>query len=231
MGLRDHHGRVRVGHTPEVCSLLSPERKFDPKDRCEPWTSEAGMNLMNASGSLEEIAYEARGCTLCRLHVGRAMAVAGEGPRKAALFLIGEAPGRQEDEEGRPFIGMAGRILDEALREAGLDRSEVFITNAVKCRPPDNRNPRADEMEACRSYLLRQIECVRPSVIVTLGKFGLRSLIGRGENVSDQRERDLEFQETPVVATYHPAGTRYNRFLRDKLLEDLRRAENIARGR
>ncbi|MFQ5838170.1 MAG: uracil-DNA glycosylase [Thermoplasmata archaeon] len=183
---------------------------------------------MPVATALEGIAAEVRSCTLCRLHENRTEAVPGEGPAEAAIILIGEAPGRQEDEVGHPFVGMAGRVLDEALEEAGLTRSDVFITNVVKCRPPGNRNPKADEMEACRPYLLRQIEWVRPSVIVTLGIFGLRSLLGVTGKVARLRSEELKFEGTPVVATYHPAATRYSRVIKERLVQDLRRAVDIA---
>ncbi len=178
---------------------------------------------MAGQANLEEIATEVRRCKLCRLHEGRIQAVPGEGESMAAILLIGEAPGSKEDETGRPFVGMAGKTLDLVLHQAGLDRSEVFITNTVKCRPPDNRSPRADEVKACRPYLLRQIESVRPSVIVTLGSIGLRALLGSEGNVKDLRKERLQFQGIPVVATYHPAA-RFGRTLRRKLLEDLMRA-------
>ncbi len=184
---------------------------------------------MAVETALEEIAAVVRTCTLCRLHEGRTNAVPGEGSSRAALFLIGEAPGKQEDKAGRPFVGMAGRILEKALREAGVGRSEVFITNVVKCRPPDNRNPKADEMKACRTYLLRQIGCVRPSVLVALGAISLRSLLGGSGSLTSQREEDTEFQGIPLVATYHPASTRYSRVFRERLVEDLRRARSMSR--
>jgi DNA polymerase len=183
---------------------------------------------MSRSEELERIAAEVRACTRCRLHEGRRKAVPGEGPSKAAIFLVGEAPGQKEDAAGRPFVGRAGKLLDRALREAGLRRWELFITNVVKCRPPDNRDPKADEIEACRPYLLRQIECVDPAVIVTLGAYGLRSLLQLKGSLEDHRGRELEFQERPVVATYHPAALRFGRARRKALVEDLRRAAEIA---
>src|SRR2546422_9735377 len=107
---------------------------------------------------LEEIAARVRACTLCRLHRSRSRAVPGEGPIDAGVFLIGEAPGREEDAVGRPFVGSAGKVLDKALTAGRLSRQGVFITNVVKCRPPANRAPKADEIEACRAYLQSQIE-------------------------------------------------------------------------
>src|SRR5207249_7181685 len=124
--------------------------------------------------TLEDLARQIRGCTLCRLHEGRTHAVPGEGPAGAKVLLVGEGPGRHEDEAGRPFVGAAGRVLDAALAKAGIPREDVFITNVVKCRPPENRRPRADEIAACRPYLAAQIRLVHPGVIVTLGDTALR---------------------------------------------------------
>lgn len=152
----------------------------------------------------------------------------GEGPPEAPLFLIGEAPGRREDESGRPFVGIAGRVLTNSLREAGLERSKVFITNAVKCRPPDNRSPRAEELDACRPYLLRQLQLVQPRVIVTLGTHALRVLgVPRGK-VADQRGKSMDYGGVPVVSTYHPGAVRYGKGRKAQLVEDLRRAAEIA---
>lgn len=177
---------------------------------------------------LEGIAAEVRVCRLCPLHESRTKAVPGEGPPDARVFIVGEAPGQREDEEGRPFVGLAGRVLDGALREAGIERAEAFVTNAVKCRPPDNRDPRPEEVRACRPYLLRQLHSVRPSVIVTLGIHGFAALFGGREAIGEQRSKRLTFEGTPVVTTYHPAATRFGRDIRERLVEDLRRAADIA---
>src|SRR5437773_5237175 len=136
---------------------------------------------------LEEVAAKVRECTLCRLHRNRTRAVAGEGPVETEMFLIGEAPGGKEDAAGRPFVGSAGKVLNRALTSARISRKDVFITNVVKCRPPANRAPKADELEACRPYLRSQIEAVRPRVLVTLGSTALRSLQGPGAGLSEAR--------------------------------------------
>lgn len=180
---------------------------------------------------LEEVARWVQGCTRCPLHVARTQAVPGEGPSDARIFLLGEAPGRAEDEAGRPFVGRGGRLLDEALEEAGLARDEVFVTNAVKCRPPDNRRPRKEELLTCQPYHLRQMALVGPRVLVTLGGVALRSLIPAKGPLRDLRGRELSFRGIPVVATYHPAGVlRQRKTLRSRLVEDLSRARSIARS-
>ena len=168
-----------------------------------------------------------RACTLCPLHEGRTHAVPGEGPLDPPVLLVGEAPGREEDASGRPFVGAAGRVLDKALRAAGLPRDAVFVTNVVKCRPPGNRAPKADEMEACRPYLLAQIELVRPRILVTLGTSGLRSLLGPGPDLKAVRAKALRLGETPLVPTYHPAAVLYNRTLERGLTADLRKVARM----
>ena len=177
--------------------------------------------------SLESLADRIRACTLCRLHEGRTHAVPGEGPVAARVFLLGEAPGRTEDAQGRPFVGAAGRVLEAALAKAGLSRGDVFITNVVKCRPPENRRPKADEAGACRPYLLAQIRAVRPKVVVTLGDVALKGLLGARAEFAAARLRRPRHEGIPVLATYHPAATLYNRRLTSVLEADLARAAKI----
>lgn len=153
----------------------------------------------------------------------------GEGPLDARVLLIGEAPGREEDGVGRPFVGAAGRILDEALSAARLSRDSMFLTNVVKCRPPKNRRPKADEIGACRAYLLRQIAEVRPTILVTLGATGLASLLGEGIELRAARTKVHEFGGLPLVATYHPAAVLYNRKLERDLRKDLKRVARFLR--
>ncbi|MGE3797973.1 MAG: uracil-DNA glycosylase family protein, partial [Thermomicrobiales bacterium] len=122
---------------------------------------------------LENIAAEVRVCTLCELARTRTHAVPGEGPERAPIMFIGEGPGLNEDQQGRPFVGASGKFLTELIERAGLEREEVFITNVVKCRPPGNRDPLPDELAACSGYLQRQIDAIDPTVIVTLGRFSM----------------------------------------------------------
>ncbi len=173
--------------------------------------------------ALEDTAARVRVCTRCSLHSGRVHAVPGEGPPDAGVLLLGEAPGREEDASGHPFVGAAGKILDAALRSSKLDRGSVYVTNLVKCRPPDNRPPKADEVESCRPYLLAEVAAVRPRVVVTLGSTALRGLLGPGHELKDSRRKSLEFEGVAVVATYHPAAVLYNRKLERDLRNDLRR--------
>ncbi len=181
-------------------------------------------------GVLEETARAIRTCTRCRLHVGRTHAVPGDGPFDSDIVMVGEAPGKEEDASGRPFVGAAGKILDKALDASRVPRGSVFITNVVKCRPPDNRPPRADEIEACRPYLLTQIAAIRPEVVVTLGSTALRGILGSAFELKHARARRLALDDLPVVSTYHPAAVLYNRRLERTIQGDLRRAARAVRS-
>jgi len=146
-------------------------------------------------------------CTRCPLHLTRTQTVFGVGSQRADWMIIGEAPGAEEDRRGEPFVGRAGKLLDEMLRAVGLSRENVFIANILKCRPPNNRDPAASEAEACRSHLDRQIELLRPRLILAVGRIAAQQLLGSDETVGRLRGRvhTLEKQEIPVVVTYHPA--------------------------
>ena len=176
---------------------------------------------------LEKIATAVRGCTRCRLHATRIHAVPGEGPIDAPVFVIGEAPGRDEDASGRPFIGAAGKIFDKGLQAVGLPREETYITNVVKCRPPANRAPKADEIASCRPYLLAQIEAVRPKVAITLGATALRGLLGHPVPFKEARGQAIELGGVVVLPTYHPAAVLYNRRLEVEIRRDLRLAARV----
>jgi len=181
--------------------------------------------------ALETTRVTIRACTRCRLHASRTNAVPGEGSVVAFILLVGEAPGRDEDASGRPFVGRAGRILDAALEAARLPRDSVFITNVVKCRPPKNRRPKSDELATCRAYLMGQIACIRPRVIVTLGATALRGVLGPGHELKASRRRVLHLGGIRVVATYHPAAVLYNRRLERVFRSDLEKvARSVARG-
>ncbi len=159
--------------------------------------------------NLDELAAEAAGCTRCPLAEGRTNVVFGEGDPGAGLLVIGEAPGRDEDVQGRPFVGRSGQLLDRLLaEEADLTRSEVYIANVVKCRPPGNRDPRPDEIEACRPYLEAQVAAIAPRVVLTLGNFSTRLLLDTTEGITRLRGRSYTWGDTgaQLVPTFHPAA-------------------------
>lgn len=180
------------------------------------------MGAQKHDDSLEKIAADVRGCPLCKLSRSRKNAVPGEGQLSAKIMFIGEAPGRSEDEKGRPFVGAAGRILDELLKKAGIERSEVFITNIVKCRPPNNRVPKEDELIACRPYLDRQIALIKPKVICILGRTAYSSLLG-GSSITANRGKIVERAGQKYFLTFHPAAVIYNKGLLSALEADLKK--------
>jgi DNA polymerase len=173
-----------------------------------------------SNDSLEKIATEVVGCSLCKLSRSRKNAVPGDGQTSAKIIFIGEAPGKNEDEKGRPFIGVAGRILDEALQKAGIERSQVFITNIVKCRPPGNRIPEDDERAACRPYLDRQISLIAPRIICILGATAYSSILG-GKSITQNRGKIIKRKGQKYLITIHPAAAIYNKNLRHALEDDL----------
>jgi uracil-DNA glycosylase len=156
---------------------------------------------------LEAVAAEASGCTKCPLARGRTQVVFGMGNPEADLMFIGEGPGAEEDRQGLPFVGRSGQLLDRLmLDELGIDRSWCYIANTVKCRPPGNRDPLPDEIEACNPYLERQLELVDPKVIVTLGRFAAQLLLATREGITRLRGRVHPFRGRVVVPTFHPAA-------------------------
>lgn len=177
--------------------------------------------------TLEQIAEQVRICTRCPLHQSRKLAVPGEGPAPAPLMFIGEAPGFHENEQGRPFVGAAGRLLEELLSLIGLERSDVWIGNIIKCRPPGNRDPEPEEIETCRPYLERQIELIEPKVIVTLGRFSMGLLLGGKGSISRLHGRPRRVGGRLIYPMYHPAAALHQPSLRGTLEEDVLRLPGL----
>lgn len=171
------------------------------------------------------------GCTACELHKSRTRTVFGVGDEDADWLFIGEAPGAEEDAQGEPFVGQAGKLLDNMLKSIGLKRGDnVYITNVVKSHPPDNRNPLPEEIAACMPYLRRQIELIQPKLIVTLGKIASEALLGNKATVASLRGKVHAYQGIPLIVTYHPAYLL--RTLQDKARawEDLCLAKQTMQG-
>ncbi len=154
---------------------------------------------------LEDLERLALVCEKCRLAKTRTQVVYGVGNPKADLMFIGEAPGRDEDIQGKPFVGRAGQLLTDIIKAMKLTRDDVYIANVIKCRPPENRNPEPDELDACRPWIRRQIEIIQPKVIVTLGRFALQSLTEKGYGITSVRGQWLDYNGVKVMPTYHPA--------------------------
>ncbi|MEC9307976.1 MAG: uracil-DNA glycosylase [Chloroflexota bacterium] len=169
--------------------------------------------------SLQEISELVRKCKDCALHLNRSNAVPGEGSSTAEIMLIGEGPGQQEDRQGRPFVGQAGKFLNEMLVSIGLNRNDVFIGNMVKCRPPGNRDPSPDEINACSKFLDRQIELINPLLIVTLGRFALGRFFP-GESITKVRGTVRIYNDRTIFPILHPAAALYRQELKAVILED-----------
>lgn len=181
--------------------------------------------------NLTDLEQAIQGCLACPLGAGRMKFVFGEGNAQAAMMFIGEGPGRDEDVQGRPFVGKAGELLDRMISAIGLRREETYIANIVKCRPPDNRTPTPDEARACLGYLQKQIELIQPGVIVTLGATPLRELLGISEGITrvrgQWRQYEVAGRVIPVMPTFHPAYVlrQYTQEVRRAVWQDLKTAK------
>ena len=168
---------------------------------------------------LAQIAAEVEVCQKCDLHYSRKNGVSGEGPANADIMFIGEGPGFHENEQGRPFVGAAGRFLEELLGQVGMKREDVFIGNVVKCRPPSNRDPQPDELAACAPYLDRQIQAINPKVIVTLGRFSMAKFLHNAK-ISQIHGQAMQVRGRLIVPMYHPAAALHQPSLRAVIERD-----------
>lgn len=175
---------------------------------------------------LETLHEQIRGCTSCKLRLGRTNAVPGEGPEQTDVLFIGEGPGFHEDKQGRPFVGAAGKFLEELLASIDLQREAVFITNVVKCRPPANRDPQSDEIEACRGYLDRQIELLQPKMVVTLGRFSMARYFSNAK-ISQIHGQPKKMDGVIYYPMYHPAAALHQPSLRRTVQEDMKRIPQL----
>jgi DNA polymerase len=210
---------VRAGAQPPGETPMRPSR--DAPSRGVTAEEIAALPVLSAVRDL------ALGCPRCRLAETRTRVVFGEGSETARLMVVGEAPGENEDRQGRPFVGKAGKLLDLLLMTAGFEREAVYICNTLKCRPPGNRNPLPDEVEACSPYLLKQVELVAPQVIVAFGTFAAQTLLGTDLSIGKLRGRLHQYRGIPVVPTYHPAALLRNSGWVRAVWEDLQRARAV----
>src|SRR5437762_143975 len=183
------------------------------------------------SAALLAYADEVSGCTRCRLAQGRTQVVFGAGSPSADLMFVGEAPGFHEDKQGIPFVGQAGKLLDGLLGGIGLTRADVYVTNTLKCRPPGNRDPQPDEIEACESHLWKQIELIQPQVVATLGNFATKLLSGRPTGITrvhgQEQEVTLGGNRVLLYPLYHPAAALYTPRMLEVLEADFRRIPDL----
>jgi uracil-DNA glycosylase len=180
---------------------------------------------------LQAYAAAVAGCTCCRLAQGRTQVVFGAGNAHAELMFVGEAPGFHEDKQGLPFVGQAGKLLEKLLAQIGLSRSDVYIANVLKCRPPGNRDPQPDEIEACESHLFRQIELIEPTVVATLGNFATKLLSGRPLGITkvhgQEQETTLGGRKVLLYPLYHPAAALYTPAMLKVLESDFARLPEL----
>lgn len=204
---------------PDVTSVPTP-----PSPTPAPMDP-SGIGALDLGGLARVVA----DCQACALAAGRTHTVFGVGDPSARLMIVGEGPGAEEDRQGEPFVGRAGRLLNAMLRAMGLDREAVYIANIVKCRPPNNRDPRPEEVAACSRFLRRQIELVRPGIIVAVGRVAAQNLLGSTETLGRMRGREHVHAATgtPVVVTYHPAYLLRTPADKWKAWEDLRRVMRL----
>jgi uracil-DNA glycosylase len=170
-------------------------------------------------------------CQRCKLHtLGRTQVVFGVGNPNADLMFVGEAPGADEDEQGEPFVGRAGQLLTKIIEAIGLKRDDVYIANIIKCRPPGNRNPEPDEVEQCEPFLFRQVEAIKPKVIVALGKFAAQSLLRTSDPITRLRGRSFNYRGATLIPTFHPAYLLRNPSSKREVWEDMKRVRAILNG-
>jgi uracil-DNA glycosylase len=193
----------------------------------EPEEAELMPNAILKLRSLDEIAAKVKKCTRCPLYETATNAVPGEGDPHAKLVCVGEAPGAKEDETGRPFVGQAGQLLTKILAAIDLTREQVFICNVLKHRPPGNRNPRPEEVEACSPYLIRQLELIKPKVIVAFGTFAAQTLLQTKTPIGQLRGLVHRYHGIPLVVTYHPAALLRNPAWKRPTWEDVKLARRI----
>jgi uracil-DNA glycosylase family 4 len=185
---------------------------------------------MDKGNQLEAVHEQIRHCKGCPLYIGRTRAVPGDGPADAVIMFIGEAPGFHEDQQGLPFVGAAGRLLDELLDNSGIKRSTVFITNVIKCRPPGNRDPKVEEVEACKHFLDQQIELIAPKVVVTLGRHSMARAFP-DEKISYVHGQARQVGQQIFVAMYHPAAALHQPSLRGIVESDFGLLRDILDGK
>ena len=219
---------VGDGHTHSLIGELATSRRVGHiyralrKSECSATNLDEneGFALTESGDSIEKVSSEVLVCTKCRLCETRKHAVPGEGLKSAKVLFVGEAPGEQEDLQGRPFVGAAGKLLTELLQSVNIRREDVYITNTVKCRPPNNRPPRKDESIACRAYLDRQIALIRPTVICPMGNSAIQAFLDSHKSVTALHGIPFEVQSMTYFPMYHPAAALYTFSLRKVMEED-----------
>jgi uracil-DNA glycosylase family 4 len=212
---------------PRVSEKIEPRTEVMTKENTQleedVITIEEPVDLFDGSKTmtLEEIREEIGDCTRCKLHEGRTNLVFGDGNPKARLVFVGEGPGRDEDMQGKPFVGRSGKLLTKIIEAMGLKREDVYICNVVKCRPPDNRTPEPDEMSTCEQFLFKQIRFIKPEVIVCLGATAAKSILKTKDSLGSLRGKFHMYSGTKLMVTYHPAALLRNPNFKKPAWEDM----------
>ena len=212
-----------------VARTRPPEPEAEPERSELPEPVQPVHLFANADEALQALRVEiGPACTRCKLHaLGRKQVVFGVGNPTADLMFVGEAPGADEDIQGEPFVGRAGQLLTKIIEAIGMKRDDVYIANVIKCRPPGNRNPEPDEVDRCEPFLFRQIDAIKPKVIVALGKFAAQSLLRTTEPITRIRGREYKYRNAILMPTYHPAYLLRNPASKREVWEDMKRVRAI----
>ncbi len=231
-GVRKQHSCIDVNAVVGEIGVEEMKRKnetgIEITDRNETEGKRDKGELIRRREQLEKIAREVNACRKCELAKTRIKPVPGEGVLDPLVMIIGEGPGGDEDRTGRPFVGRAGKYLDKWLNAIGLSREKnCFIGNIVKCRPPNNRDPKPEESNACLPYLLKQIEILQPKAILTVGRISSQILLGRTSGIGSLRGKVYYYMDIPLVPTYHPSGVLRNPSLRPYVWEDLKLLKSV----
>jgi uracil-DNA glycosylase family 4 len=229
---RDPAWALRTGGVPDAAERA--EGRGQRAERAETAQRAEGRGQRAEPGVLDlaSIREDIGDCTRCKLcSLGRKQIVFGVGNPHADLMFVGEAPGRDEDIQGIPFVGRAGQKLTQIIEAIGLTREDVYIANVIKCRPPENRNPEPDEVEKCEPFLFRQIDLIKPRVIVALGTFAARSLLKTDAPISRLRGRVYEYRGAQLIPTFHPAYLLRNPSCRREVWEDMKKVRELLKDR
>jgi uracil-DNA glycosylase family 4 len=224
--------RVTEPIEPEPAEPVEPaepreHKPLEPTELSEP--SEPVRLFTSQAEALDALKIDiGPNCSRCKLHtLGRRQVVFGVGNPNADLMFVGEAPGADEDIQGEPFVGRAGQLLTKIIEAIGMTRQDVYIANVIKCRPPQNRNPEPDEVEKCEPFLFRQIDTIKPKVIVALGKFAAQSLLKTTEPITRLRGREYKYRDAILMPTFHPAFLLRNPSSKREVWEDMKRVRAI----
>ena len=196
-----------------------PKRSSSPRHKSSPQP----LGVSASPITLEAVREELGDCRRCKLHSTRTQIVFGSGNPQAKLVFVGEGPGRDEDKQGQPFVGLAGQLLTKIIQAIQLTREEVYIANIIKCRPPGNRNPEPDEISTCEPFLIKQLEVIRPKLICALGTFAAQTLLKTEEKISLLRGKFHPYQGIPLMPTYHPAFLLRNSNYKRDVWEDMKK--------